>query len=110
MNYVLLTLACKGRGSALVLLVDLVQVDHLLVRCRVQHGLIRKGVQLVACARDEGTVVELLSLGLHDVDELVAGEALWVCCLLASLVDLVGCRSVHACGIACLLRCLALLG
>ena len=31
LNYVLLTLASKRCGSALVLLIDLVQVDHLLV-------------------------------------------------------------------------------
>ena len=59
---------------------------------------------MVTCARDEGTIVELLSLSLHDVDELIGGEALGVVCsLLASLVDLVGRRSVHASCIACLL-------
>ena len=110
LDYVLLTLARERCGSALVLLIDLVQVNHLLIGCRIQHGLIRKGVQLVAGARDEGTVIELLSLSLHDVDELIAGEALWVCSLLASLIDLVGCRGVHASCITCLLRCLALLG
>ena len=65
---------------------------------------------MVSGARDEGAVIELLSLSLHDVDELIAGEALWVCSLLASLIDLVGCRGVHASCITCLLGCLALLG
>ena len=109
---VLLALACERRWGALVLLVDLVQVDHLLVGRRVHQGLVRKGIQLrVTSARYEGAVVELLPLGLHDVDELVASEALRVrACLLVSLVDLVGCGGVQARGVAGLLTALAVLG
>ena len=50
--YVLLTLACEGGGSALVLLVDLAQVDHLLVGGWVHEALIREGFQVLAGARD----------------------------------------------------------
>ena len=44
LDYVLLTLARERCWSALVLLIDLVQVNHLLIGCRIRHGLIRKGV------------------------------------------------------------------
>ena len=111
LNYVLLTLASKRCGSALVLLVDLAQVDHLLVGGWIHEALVREGIQVLAGARDQGTVVELLPLGLHDVDELVAGEALRVHArLLVGLVYLVGRLGVHAGVVASLLASLALLG
>lgn len=45
---------------------------------------------MITCTRDEGTIIELLSFRLHDVDELITGEALRIRRLLIALVDLVG--------------------
>ena len=51
LDYVFLTLASERRWGALVLLINLVQIDHLLVRRGVHHGLICKAIQLlIACA------------------------------------------------------------
>ena len=45
---------------------------------------------MITRTRDEGTIIELLSFRLHDVDELIAGKALRIRSLLVALVDLVG--------------------
>ena len=46
-DYIFCTLASERRRSALVLLINLVQIDHLLVRRGVHHGLVCKGFQLI---------------------------------------------------------------